>query len=101
MNFNVFKFYFFAKNFQHSLRTFPACHAFAPVSLASHIDHASISAFPARVLQRPELHDNFRDRILCIYCRYSTEIIKIVFLSFLVPIFVLGTTPLPFGNALC
>ena len=39
MNFNVFKFYFFAKNFQHSLRTFPACHAFAPVSLG--ITHRS------------------------------------------------------------
>ena len=53
MNFNVFKFYFFAKNFQHSLRTFPACHAFAPVSLASHIDHASISAFPRPCFTAP------------------------------------------------
>ena len=53
MNFNVFKFYFFAKNSQHSLRTFPACHAFAPVSLASHIDHASISAFPRPCFTAP------------------------------------------------
>ena len=36
-----------------SLRTFPACHAFAPVSLASHIDHASISAFPRPCFTAP------------------------------------------------
>ena len=36
-----------------ALRTFPACHAFAPVSLASHIDHASISAFPRPCFTAP------------------------------------------------
>ena len=72
MNFNVFKFYFFAKNFQHSPRNFPACHAFAPVSLASHIDHASISAFPRPCFTAPWFMRNRLARKMAAEMREAT-----------------------------
>ena len=43
-----------------------------------------------------KLYDNFRDRILCAYCKCSTEIIKIVPLTlFLFLLLFLGRSPSP------
>ena len=46
-----------------------------------------------------KLYDNFRDRILCVYCKCSTEIIKIVPLTlFLFLLLFLGRSPSPLAT---
>ena len=46
-----------------------------------------------------KLYDNFRDRILCVYCKCSTEIIKIVSLTLFLFLFLfLGRSPSPLAT---